>query len=139
MAAFLFCELFRITQPSWYRNALKPALSGVRVITVTLKFLVSVFHGDMFQNATEVSPVVIELMKSVSVWATRPMLPDFASFLRSSQPGSMFFSLPPAVSASDSSCRLELMLGPGQQIWPFSLGSNSCAIVSSFTGAVSLR
>src|SRR5215471_18791755 len=120
-------------------NAFIPFSSGTRVSTLTGKLADTFFQGDMFQKATDVSPVDIELMKSVSVFATRPMLPDFASFFRSSQPGSMFFSLPPADSASDRSWRLELMLGPGQQIWPLSFGSNSCSIFSTFTGALSVR
>src|SRR5215469_1333925 len=120
-------------------NAFMPFSSGTRVSTFTGKLLDTFFHGDMFQKATEVSPVDIELMKSVSVVATRPMFPDLASFLSSSQPGSMFFSLPPAERARERSCRLELMLGPGQQIWPLSLGSNSCSIFSTFTGALSVR
>src|SRR5689334_8644000 len=97
-------------------NAFMPLSSGTCVNALIGKFVDSFFHGDMFQNATVVSPVVIEFRKSVSVAATRPMFPDLASFFRSSQPGSMFFSLPPAESASERSWRFELMLGPGQQI-----------------------
>src|SRR5438045_7503842 len=102
-------------------KAFIPFSSGTRVSTLIGKLPETFVHGDMFQKATEVSPVDMELMKSVSVAATLPMLPDLASFFSSSQPGSMFFSLPPPERASESSCRFELMLGPGQQIWPFSL------------------
>ena len=120
-------------------NAFMPFSSGTRVNTLTGKLVDTFFHGDMFQKATVVSPVDIELMKSVSVCATRPMFPDLASFFNRSQPGSMFCSFPPADSASERSCRLELMLGPGQQIWPLSLLSNNCSMRSTFTGALSMR
>ena len=49
----------------------------------------------MFQKPTEVSPVVRELMKSVSVVATRPKVPRRASSFANSNPGSIFRSLPP--------------------------------------------
>src|SRR5271155_3966136 len=88
------------------------------------KFLATADQLGSAKKPTDVSPLVKELVKSTSVTATRPILPDLARSFISFQPGSMFFSLPSACSASATICSIMLCVGPGQQIAPFSLGEN---------------